>query len=199
MPSADWTSISNGSGAFAIIADGTAPSAPDVMQITAGGQYFQNITAGTFKDSRMVAWCKQSTANSNPLLLALRSLNTTFIAAPATYFATTIFAESATDLNVTISAVVNGVVTNIVAVSTPSLNGNPVNTWQQFQFSAFNSGTDMLLRVAQWTGAVFAPVADCAAPIATFPALDAVGNGRFGAMINSGNTRIDDVNFYSLT
>lgn len=198
MPAADWTSISNGSGAFAIVADGTAPSPPDVMQISAGGQYFQNITAGTFMNSRVTAWCRQSIANQNPLLLALRSINTTFSANPATYFVTTIYAESIVNVNITISAIVAGAQTNIVSFSYASLNGDPVNTWQQFQFSAFNSGTDILLRLSQWNGAAFIPVADAAAPIASFGALNVAGSCRFGALVPGGTNRIDDVNFYSL-
>lgn len=203
MPSADWTSISNGSGAFAIIADGTAPSGPDVMLISAGGQMFQNITAGTFRDSRITAWNKQATANNSPLYLVLRSLNTTYSANPASYFMCEILAESAApdNINFIIRAVVAGVSTTIVTGSASSLNGNPVNTWQQFQFSSFNSGVDILLRLSQWTGAAFAPIVDCAAPIASFGALNAVGSCRFGALISGGaNTvRIDDVAYYSLT
>lgn len=199
MPAADWSSISNGAGVFAIVADGTAPSPPDVMQITGGGQMFQNLTSGTFRDSRVSAWTRQSVANSSPLYLALRSLNTTFIANPATMFLTTIYAESTTTVNYTISAIVAGVVTNIIVVSLAPLNGNPVNSWQQFRFSAFNSGTDILLRTEQWNGAAFVPVVDCAAPIASFPALNVVGRCRFGALIGGGTNSIDDVNFYSLT
>lgn len=199
MSSADWTPLSNGSGVYAIIADGTAPSPPDVMNITAGGQMFQNITAGPFKNSRVTAWIKQGqSAGSTALLLCLRSLdNTTFSAAPATYFRTTIASFSTTEILARAEVVVNGVLTTIVSVVATSQNGNPVNSWQQFQFSAFNNGTDILLRVAQWTGAVFAPILDCAAPIATFPTLDAAGSCRFGGSAGSAVV-IDDVNYYSL-
>lgn len=199
MPAADWTSISNGAGAFAIVADGTAPSPPDIMQITAGGQYFQNITAGTFKDSRISGWCRQATANTQGFFLCLRSLNTTFSANPATYFVAEIYAASAATVTIAIRAIVAGAVTTIVSTAVTAVNGNPVNTWQQFQFSAFNSGTDILLRVAQWDSAAFIPLVDAAAPIASFPALDAAGSCRFGGLLGGGTLGIDDVNYYSLT
>lgn len=198
MPAADWTSISNGAGAFAIVADGTAPSPPDIMQISAGGQYFQDITAGTYRDSRITAWFRQSNANQADCLLALRSLNTTFSAAPASYFVAEITPANATLITVSIKAIVAGVVTTIVSTVVTSQNGNPVNTWQQYQFSAFNSGTDILLRTSQWNTVAFVPLVDCAAPIASFGALNAVGSCRFGAMIGGGTMGIDDVNFYSL-
>lgn len=200
MPSADWTSISNGSGAFAIVADATAPSPPDAMQITAGGQLFENITAGPFKDSRISAWVFLINANTSTFYLCLRSQDsTTFIAAPATYFLASINASSATELEIFISAVVNGVITQFINILVTSVNGDPRNSWQQYQFSAFNSGTDMLLRLSQWDGAVFVPMSDCAAPIASFPALDAAGLCRFGGLFGTQNFRIDDVNYYSLT
>lgn len=200
MPSADWTSIANGAS-FAIVADGTAPSAPDVMQITgAGGQMFQNITAGTFKDSSVSAWGRLDTLSNSTLILVLRSLNTTFIAAPATFFYVQIQNIGSSNVRISLYAIVNGVSTTIVQVSFASLNGDPDNTWQQYQFYSFNSGTDILLRVSQWNGAAFVPVVDAAAPIASFPTLDAAGSCRFGS-IQAGPaiTRIDDVNFYSLT
>lgn len=198
MPSGDWTSISNGSGSFAIIADGTAPSPPDVMQITTGGQMFQNLTSGTFRDSRITAWCRQQSANNSPLLLVLRSLNATYSAAPATYFIATVYATGPTTISYELAAVVGGVTTTILNVAVTSQNGNPVNTWQQFQFSAFNSGTDILLRIAQWNGSAFVPIGDCAAPIASFPTLNAVGRGRFGAFIGGSAVLLDDIAFYSL-
>lgn len=201
MPAADWTSIGNGAS-FAIIADGTSPSPPDVMQITGpGGQAFENITGGPFKDSRVSAWTRLNTLSNSHLYLILRSQDdTTFIAAPATFFLIDIINVGASMVRYRLSAVVNGVVTLIVVVDIASLNGNPDNTWQQYQFSSFNSGTDMLLRVAQWNGAAFVPVVDAAAPIASFPALDAAGACRFGAS-NAGPaiTLVDDVNYYSLT
>lgn len=201
MPSADWESISNGAGVFGIAADATAPTPPDIMQITAGGQFFQNITGGSFMDSRVSAWCRQSIANVTPLKLALRSTdNTTFSAAPANYFVANIFAETATTVSVELVAVVNGVATSIVSIgSITSLNGNPVNTWQQFQFSTLNSGSDILLRVAQWNGAAFVPIVDGAAPMASFPSLNVAGRCRFGSLVGGGNIGIDDVNYYSLT
>lgn len=201
MPAADWTSIGNGAS-FAIIADGTAPSPPDVMQITGpGGQAFENITGGPFKDSRISAWGRLDTLSNSSLYLILRSQDdTTFIAAPATFFLVIIVNSGSSNVRYTLNAVVNGVVTQIVQVTVASVNGNPDNTWQQYQFSAFNSGTDMLLRVAQWNGASFVPVVDAAAPIASFPALDAAGSCRFGAsQAGPAITRIDDVNYYSLT
>lgn len=204
MPAADWTSISNGSGVFAIIADGTAPSPPDVMSFTAGGQFFQNITGGPFKNSRISGWVKQEFSNlAISFQLALRSLNTTYSANPATYFVTNICPlNSATLIRVRINAIVAGVVTTIVQVDVTSQNGDARNTWQQYQFSAFNSGTDILLRVAQWNGAVFVPLVDAAAPIASFPALDAAGSGRFGSIQAGALTNpfyVDDVRYYSLT
>lgn len=201
MSSADWTSISNGSGAFTIIADGTAPSPPDVMQITAGGQMFQNITAGPFQDSRISAWFNQSGTSTNPAYLVLRSMDdTTFLSAPATLFVVQFNPETATDVQARVTAVVNGVGTIIVdAHNLPSVNGNPSGSWQQYQFSVFDSGTDMLLRFSQWNGSVFVPLVDCAAPIATFPTLDAPGSCRFGALFQSSTIEIDDVNYYSLT
>lgn len=199
MPAADWTSISNGAGVFAITADATAPSPPSVMNISTGGQAFQNITAGPFKNSRITAWQRQSDAASD-MYLCLRSLNTTaFIAAPSTFFLATTTARSAVNIGIRISAVVNGVMTTIFFISDiASVNGNPQTTWQQYQFSAFNSGTDILLRLSQWNGATFVPMADCAAPIATFPTLDAAGSCRFGALAGGAGLFIDDVNFYSL-
>lgn len=200
MPAADWTSISNGSGVFAITANGTAPSPPDVMNIVSGGQSFENITAGPFKDSRITAWTLQDVAQSGPMYLSLRSQDdTTFIAAPATFFLATIMAQASSIVQVRIAVVVNGVMTTIVFTGVASQNGNPQNTWQQYQFSAFNSGTDMLLRVAQWNTVAFVPLADCAAPIATFPTLDAAGSCRFGGLVASPGLFIDDVNYYSLT
>lgn len=203
MPAADWTSISNGSGAFAIVADGTAPSPPDVMSFTAGGQMFQNITAGTFKDSRITGWVKQEQSNlAIAFLLVLRSQDTTFSAAPATYFIGRSAPVSATEVRVRIDAVVNGVITTIVQVDAPSQNGNPINSWQQYQFSAFNSGTDMLLRFAQWNTVSFVPLVDAAAPIASFPALDAAGSCRFGSLQTGALSfpfYVDDINYYSLT
>lgn len=200
MPAADWTSISNGAGAFAIVADATSPSPPDIMRITAGGQFFENITAGPFKDSRVSGWCRQSAANTQGFFLALRSLDdTTFTSAPATFFLAQIYAQSATNVSVEIDAIVNGVSTTIVNTSVSSQNGNPINTWQQFQFSSFNSGTDILLRIAQWNLAVFVPLVDAAAPIASFPTLDAAGSCRFGGLLGGGTLGIDDVNYYSLT
>lgn len=201
MPAADWTSISNGAGAFAIIADGTAPSPPDVMQITAGGQMFQNITAGPFQDSRISAWFNQTGVGANPGYLILRSMDdTTFLSAPATLFSAQFNPETATDIQARITAIVAGVATIIVDVhNIPSVNGNPSGSWQQYQFSAFDSGTDILLRFSQWDGAVFVPCVDCAAPIASFPALDAAGSCRFGALFQSSAIEIDDVNYYSLT
>lgn len=200
MPAADWTSIANGAS-FAIVADGTAPSPPSVMQITGpGGQVFQNITGGTFKNSRVSAWGRLDTLSNAHLYLILRSQNTTFIANPATFFILDINNVGSSMVRYRLSAVVAGVVTLIVVVDVTSLNGNPDNTWQQYQFSSFNSGTDILLRVSQWNGATFVPVVDAAAPIASFPALDAAGSCRFGAQ-NAGpaTTRVDDVNYYSLT
>lgn len=201
MSSADWTSISNGSGAFAIIADGTAPSPPDVMQITNGGQMFENITAGPFQDSRVSAWFFQTGVGANPAYLILRSMDdTTFLSAPATLFSAQFNPETATEVQARISAIVNGVATIIVdGHNLPSVNGNPSATWQQYQFSVFDSGTDMLLRFSQWDGGAFVPLLDCAAPIASFPTLDAAGSCRFGALKNSNNIKIDDVNYYSLT
>lgn len=202
MPAADWTSISNGSGAFAIVADGTAPSPPDVMDITAGGQMFQNITAGTFKNSRISGWVNQENSNlSIAFLLVLRSLNTTFSANPATYFVARICPTATPLIRVRLDAVVAGVVTTIVQVDASPQNGAGSGTWQQYQFSAFNSGTDILLRLSQWNGAAFVPLIDAAAPIASFPALDAVGSGRFGSLQTAVLTLpfyIDDINFYSL-
>lgn len=198
MPAADWTSISNGAGTFAIIADGTAPSPPSVMQISTGGQMFQNLTSGTFRDSRITAWCRQQSANNSPMLLVLRSLNATYSAAPATYFIATVYAADALTISYTIQAIVNGVVTTILNASASTQNGNPVNTWQQFQFSSLNSGTDILLRLSQWNGAAFAAIGDCAAPIASFPTLNAVGRCRFGALIGGSAVLLDDIAFYSL-
>lgn len=201
MPAADWTSISNGSGAFSIVADATAPSPPDVMQITAGGQLFENITAGPFKDSRISGWVFQQAINNDAFYLGLRSLDdTTFIAAPATYFLATLECGGASTFRIIIRAIVNGVQTIIVNDnSITSVNGDPLSSWQQYQFSAFNSGTDILLRLAQWDGAVFVPLIDCAAPIASFPTLDAAGSCRFGTLRSAANVRIDDINYYSLT
>lgn len=103
-------------------------------------------------------------------------------------------------VSASIYAVVNGVQTLILSLSYSSLNGNPSNTWQQFQFSTFNSGTDILIRLAQWNGSAFIPVMDCAAPIASFPALDAAGSCRFGAnSVGLALVLVDDVNYYSLT
>lgn len=198
MPSSDWTPISNGSGSYAIVAAGGAPSGPDVMQIATGGQLFENITGGPFKDSRVSGWVKLP-ASVDRFYLCLRSLDdTTFITAPASFFLARILTNSATEFEIFISAVENGVLTNILNILCPAQNGDPQNTWQQYQFSALNSGTDVLLRIAQWDGAAFIPVADCAAPIATFPTLDAAGSCRFGALITNA-TQIDDVNYYSLT
>jgi len=198
MSSADWTSISSG-GSYSIIADGTAPSPPDIMNIIAGSQDFQNITAGTFKDSRITAWTKQTSANAHTLRLVLRSQNTTFQGNPAKYFLTTLTAFDATDVSVTQEVWVNGVVTTLFNGLIASLNGNPLNSWQLYQFSAFNDGTDILLRTAQWDGGAFVPIVDSAAPIATFPTLDAVGSCRFGGTVTAANMAIDDVSFYSLT
>lgn len=203
MPAADWTSISNGSGVFAIVADAAAPSPPDVMSFTAGGQVFQNITGGPFKNSRISGWCKQENSNLNiSFILTLRSLNTAFSANPSTYFICNVCPSSTTEIRVRFNAVVAGVVTTIVQADLSAQNGNPINTWQQYQFSTFNSGTDILLRCAQWNGSVFVPVLDAAAPIATFPALDAAGSGRFGSIQGGGLSSVfyvDDINYYSLT
>lgn len=203
MPAADWTSISNGSGAFAIVADATAPSPPDVMSFTAGGQHFQNITGGPFKDSRISGWVNQENSNlSIQFALVLRSQDTTFSAAPATYFIARICPTAAPLIRVRLDAVVNGVVTTIVQVDAPPQNGAGHGTWQQYQFSSFNSGTDMLLRLAQWNGAVFVPLVDAAAPIASFPTLDAAGSARFGSLQTVALILpfyVDDINYYSLT
>lgn len=203
MSSADWTSISSGTGSFAIIGDATAPSPPSVMQILegagSGGVHFQNITAGTFKDSRVSGWSNQTTGAAPGFVLILRSLNANF-SAGATYFRSTISPISATMIHITLDANVAGVITTIGSVNVTSFNGNPVGSWQQYQLSAFNSGTDILLRVAQWNGASFTPVLDSAAPIASFATLDAAGNCRFGAFLNPNNgLTVDDVNYYSLT
>jgi len=199
MSSADWTPISNGSGVYAIIMDATAPTPPDCLQVTAGGQYFENITGGSFKDSRISGWCNQAAANASTFLLALRSQDdTTFSAAPATYFETRINAQGSGDVGIVIRTIVNGAATTIVNTSLSSVIGDLVGVWSQFQFSALNSGTEILLRVSQWDGANFIPMLDAAVSIASYPTLDAVGFGRFGAEVSQ-SCKIDDVNFYSLT
>lgn len=200
MSSADWTSISNGSGAYAIIADAGAPVPPDVMSIIAGGQDFQNITGGTFKDSRITAWLKPSAYGAGNIRLALRSQDTTFSANPATYFLSTVRPQTSTNFSIGIQAIVNGVETTFASLSIASINGDTIN-WQQFQFSALNSGSDILLRISQWDGANFIPLLDAAAPIASFPSLDAAGSGRFGGQITTGGQTlsISNPNFYSLT
>lgn len=202
MASTDWTSISTGTVSFSIVADGTAPSPPDVMEISttgAAGQAFQNITGGPFKNSRMSGWVNQAqSSGSIGFRLNLRSLNTVY-ESTATYFLARIAAFSSTQVRIRIDAVVAGATTVLILTDVTALNGTPISTWQQYQFSALNSGTDILLRVAQWNGAAFVPVMDVAAPIASFPTLDAAGSGRFGGDIGAtGTIRIDDVAFYSL-
>lgn len=199
MAAADWTSIGNGA-TFAIVVDGTAPSAPDVMQITGpGGQAFQNITGGAIKNTRVSSWTRLDTLSNSLLYLVLRSQNTTFIAAPASYFLASVQTIGSSMIRVRIYAIVAGVQTQIVVSDWTGLNGNPDNTWQQYQFSALNVGTDIYLRFSQWNGAAFIPLQDAAVAIASFPALDATGRCRFGAQ-NAGPavTYIDDVNYYSL-
>lgn len=164
---------------------------------------FQNITAGTFKDSRVTGWVKQEQSNlAIAFLLVLRSQNTTFSANPATYFIARSTPGGSVDVRIRLDAVVNGVVTTIVQADVASVNGNATNTWQQYQFSAFNSGTDILLRFSQWDGAAFQPLLDAAAPLASFPSLDAAGSCRFGSLQGLSLTQpfyIDDINYYSLT
>jgi hypothetical protein len=202
MSSADWLAISSGSGVYGIVADGTAPSPPDVMAITAGGELFQNITAGPFKDSRITAWNKQNNNSSNnAFALILRSQDNNFNN-PATYLYASVCAFSATQLKINFYVINAGVVNNVIQGTINSVNGNPIQTWQQYQFSAFNSGADILLRFAQWNGATFVPLVDAAVPIASFPAVDAAGTCRFGTWDLGGIGTpfyIDDVNFYSLT
>lgn len=205
MPSGDWTLVSTGAVADAIVADGASPSPPDVMEITAttgaaAGMAFENITGGPFLDSRISAWFRNNSAGVVGWLVLRSQDDTTFVAAPATFFAALIAAPNATEVTVTINAVVAGVVNTIVSTNITSVNGDARTSWQQYQFSVFNDGTQMLLRVAQWNGGAFVPVVDAAAPIASFPALNAAGSGRFGSQLSGLNSmRIDDVNYYSLT
>lgn len=200
MSSADWNAISDGSGAYAIIADPTAPTPPDVMSVISGGQDFQNITGGTFKDSRISAWMRPSTYSAGNLRLILRSQDTTFEENPAKYFVSKISAASSTNISVVMQAIYNGSTTTFFSGQIASINGDPID-WNQYQFSCLNSGSDILLRLSQWNGSNFIPIVDGAASIATFPLLDAVGSGRFGGQITTGGQRvlISDVNFYSLT
>lgn len=207
MASTDWTSsLTTGTVAYVIISDGTAPTPPDAMQITttgASGMAFQNITGGPFKDSAIAGFAKQAVSNgSENLMLCLRSQdNTTFIANPATYFFATFSAGGATSIRVIIRAVVAGVITDIVnPADVSSVNGNPINTWQGYEFAIINNGTDFLFRCSQWNGASFIPIVDAAVPLASFAALNATGSARFGtrAAITS-TVVIDNVSYYSIT
>lgn len=207
MASTDWTSsLTTGSVSYLIISDGTAPTPPDAMQITsigAAGMAFQNITGGPFKDSAIAGFAKQALSNgSENLMLCLRSQdNTTFIANPATYFFATFSAGGATSIRVIIRAVVAGVITDIVnPADVSSVNGNPINTWQGFEFAIINNGTDFLLRCSQWNGSVFIPIVDAAVPIASFPTLNNTGSARFGTRPNiSSMIVLDNISYYSIT
>lgn len=203
MALADWTPLSNGSGVYAVIADGTAPSATKVLNISEGGQSFQNITGGPFKNSRVSCWMKQSLSIAARVHLSLRSLdNTTFSAAPASYFLAKIAPSTGGTVQVIFAAVVNGVETSIFSNSAiTSQNGSTDDTWQQYRFSTLNSGTQTLLRVEQWNGSAFVPILDVAIATSTFPTLDAAGSCRVGALVTSISgigVRLDSVNFYSL-
>lgn len=208
MASTDWTSsLTTGTISYLIVADGTAPTPPDVMQIdntSAAGMAFENITGGPFKDSAIAGFARQAQSNgATNIMLCLRSQDdTTFIANPATYFFATFSAVSTTQIRIKIAAVVAGVITDIVGTAdVSSVNGDPVNTWQGFEFACINNGTDFLFRGSQWNGSVFIPILDAAAPIASFPALDATGSARFGTRVTSGNQSIllDDISYYSIT
>ena len=209
MSSSDWTSaLTTGTVSFYIISDLTAPSATEAMQVDTpagnAGLAFQNVTGGPFKDSAISGWAKQPVSNGAAnIMLVLRSQdNTTFIANPATYFFATCSAGSSTDVRLKIIAVVAGVLTDIVAtVDVASVNGNPINTWQQFEFAVINSGTDYLFRISQWNGSAMIPILDAAAPIASFPALNASGSARFGTRVGGlpGSIYLDDIAYYSIT
>ncbi len=66
------------------------------------------------------------------------------------------------NVGIVLQTIVSGVASTIISTSVSSVIGDLVNVWSQFQFSALNSGTEILLRVAQWNGSNFIPMIDAA-------------------------------------